>query len=625
MLATRAPTVTTGRSRDGINWFITDGRTSPKEIRTSIAIARQVLVLSHPFVALGVIATAAAVVIGVFVGGQRGTRGATTYAGLMAVLGIWSALYVGQLLEPTVGGKQVWFVLRHAMVPLIAVMFWLFAAIYTDRAELRSLRVLGPILVVGSGLTVGVIANPAGLYWADLGARTAGQLRILVVTFGPLFWANLLFMATVVGGGHAAIVGMLKNTFTGYRTHLAMMTVAGGFEFLLVLVWLSDHLAAVPSLNPWPHVQLTTYGATLVALPLGWSYVNDALFDIQPVAKQTVIENMDDAVFVVDETGMVRFTNPRANRLLGRPEGATIEREPVDDVFAETPELASGYRAGTEGQSADGESTSSIEYTVDSETRYFDLRVSEIANSMGDPTGVVMVARDVTEARRRSEQLEARTEQLEERNAQLDDFRQFVSHDIRNPIQIASGYIELARQDGDEAYLDRTAAAIDRMDEMITDLHELTRVDQASLDLDAVGVERVVREAWATVDTDRATLAIHGGVVVRADEEYLRHVFENLIVNAIDHGRPTDAAVQSTLTIGVGPLDDGFYVEDDGVGIPPEERDSVLDHGYTTASEGTGLGMSIVQTVVEAHGWKIRVTESESGGARFEVTGVDTA
>jgi signal transduction histidine kinase len=78
------------------------------------------------------------------------------------------------------------------------------------------------------------------------------------------------------------------------------------------------------------------------------------------------------------------------------------------------------------------------------------------------------------------------------------------------------------------------------------------------------------------------------------------------------------------VTITVGPLPDGFYVADDGPGISESERERIFDAGYSTGSDGTGLGLAIVRDVIDAHGWSIRVDESEAGGARFEVTGVET-
>ena len=79
------------------------------------------------------------------------------------------------------------------------------------------------------------------------------------------------------------------------------------------------------------------------------------------------------------------------------------------------------------------------------------------------------------------------------------------------------------------------------------------------------------------------------------------------------------------MTIRIGSLTDGFFIEDDGPGIPPEKRDQVFESGYSTAVEGTGFGLSIVQHVVESHGWTIQVTESAEGSARFEISGVELA
>lgn len=102
---------------------------------------------------------------------------------------------------------------------------------------------------------------------------------------------------------------------------------------------------------------------------------------------------------------------------------------------------------------------------------------------------------------------------------------------------------------------------------------------------------------------------------VRADRSRLRQLVANLLRNAVAHGG-------ETVTITVGELDEGFYVEDDGPGIPQKTLDTVFEGGYSTSEDGTGFGLSIVKQVAEAHGWTVGVTEGANGGARFEITGV---
>jgi signal transduction histidine kinase len=118
---------------------------------------------------------------------------------------------------------------------------------------------------------------------------------------------------------------------------------------------------------------------------------------------------------------------------------------------------------------------------------------------------------------------------------------------------------------------------------------------------------------------------------IPADESRLRQLLENLIRNAVEHSSTSPPASREDavehgsedVTITVGALEDGFYVADDGVGIPESEREKVFESGYTTAEEGTGIGLGLVAEIADAHGWEVRLTESESGGARFEFTGVD--
>ncbi len=107
----------------------------------------------------------------------------------------------------------------------------------------------------------------------------------------------------------------------------------------------------------------------------------------------------------------------------------------------------------------------------------------------------------------------------------------------------------------------------------------------------------------------------------------------NLLRNSVEHGStraqaPSDRTAEhdeENLTVRVGTVEDtdrhGFYVADDGPGIPSEDREQVFEGGYSTGENGTGFGLKIVQRIAEVHGWTVTATESEAGGARFEVTG----
>lgn len=208
------------------------------------------------------------------------------------------------------------------------------------------------------------------------------------------------------------------------------------------------------------------------------------------------------------------------------------------------------------------------------------------------------------------------TEKLHHQNKRLDEFVSVVSHDLRNPLSVAVGRLELIRQECDNEHLDAIGRAHDRMETLISDLLTLAREGESAIGLTTVDLAELTQNSWGNVDTGHATLDVTLSGTIRADEGRLKQLFENLIRNAIQHGG-------DGVTVTVGVSNGGFYVEDDGPGIPEEELDDVFAAGYSTSDSGTGFGLSIVKRVVEAHGWEITVTEGSDGGARFEITDVE--
>lgn len=244
--------------------------------------------------------------------------------------------------------------------------------------------------------------------------------------------------------------------------------------------------------------------------------------------------------------------------------------------------------------------------------------------------GTAGVVRDITDRKEREQR-------LRRQNERLDQFAGVVSHDLRNPLNVILSRLELARRTGDTAHFDAIEHAGNRMERLIEDLLTLARDGQTVGEVEPVALERAAETAWQNVETNEATLSCDGGADrFLADSDRLASLLENLFRNAVEHGStsprsqaPEDAVEHggTNVEIRVGTIDctedTGFYVADDGPGIPPEERDDVFEHGYSNSQNGTGLGLVIVDGIVDAHDWSITVTESEMGGARFEITDID--
>lgn len=213
-------------------------------------------------------------------------------------------------------------------------------------------------------------------------------------------------------------------------------------------------------------------------------------------------------------------------------------------------------------------------------------------------------------------ELEQANDRLERKNEQLDQFVDIASHDLRNPVNVAQGRLEIAREESDSEHLRKADDALTRMNTLINDLVSLTKAGDQIEAVAPVDLGAVSRSAWGGVETKEASLTVEADGEIYADESRLRQVLENLFRNAIQHGG-------EGVTVTVGRLGDGFYVEDTGAGIPDDLRGQVLEDGVTTGGEGVGLGLSIVEQISTAHGWKIGVEESAEGGARFEFIDVE--
>lgn len=208
-----------------------------------------------------------------------------------------------------------------------------------------------------------------------------------------------------------------------------------------------------------------------------------------------------------------------------------------------------------------------------------------------------------------------RERQLAQRNERLNDFASVVSHDLRNPLNIATGHIELAREMAEpDDHLDKIETSLERMEDLIEDLLARARGDQ-DLDREPLSLAEVVHEAWNGVDTVDATLKIERDANLDADADRLQQLFENLFRNSVEHGG-------EEVQIRVGAQENGFFVADDGPGIPEDKRDEIFDQGVSHSEEGTGYGLAIVTDIVDGHGWSIAVDESGSGGALFTISDI---
>ncbi|WP_276258410.1 PAS domain S-box protein [Haloglomus litoreum] len=344
-----------------------------------------------------------------------------------------------------------------------------------------------------------------------------------------------------------------------------------------------------------------------------------------------LVEAMGDGVYALDADGCFEMFNERMvelsgysrEELQGRYAGDVMTEAGLETVEAAIQSLLDGetdsVTVEVQAKRADGE--------VVPRELTLTLQPTEPGESFAGTVGVV---HDITDRVKRERELEAQNERLEA-------FAEIVSHDLRNPLTVVEGHVELARELAEEGasgeelvpQLEAIADATDRMLSMTGDLLTLSRQGDTVGERHPVALAPLARDVWSTLDTGAATLETRDPGQVEADRTRLEQLLANLLENAVEHGStdgqsspddpvetPADGADEG-LTVTVVGTADGFAVTDDGPGVPQEDRDDVFERGYST-EQGTGVGLAIVRTVAEAHGWTVTVGESAAGGARFE-------
>ncbi len=331
---------------------------------------------------------------------------------------------------------------------------------------------------------------------------------------------------------------------------------------------------------------------------------------------ETITEAVGDPVYTLDAEGTFTFVNEAFEPLTGYTPAELDGRHVSMIITDDDVERGREHIAGL----LDDPDRRAIRYEIEVGTKAGATIPCEVHIALlppdddGNFRGTAGIVRDISERKRREDRLEA--------------FASVVSHDLQNRLSVIDGRAELALETGDMEHVEAIKRATSKMESMTENLLALSRQGETVGETHSTALDVIAHEAWDGVDTSNGTLTVETSGTIEADPDRLESLFENLFRNAMEHatsqvatepGSPGDAGgSESTVHVRVVETDKGFAVEDDGPGIPPDERDVVFDRGYTSDEHGTGYGLSIVRRIAEAHGWDVSLTESESGGARFE-------
>jgi PAS domain S-box-containing protein len=534
---------------------------------------------------------------------NRETPGAGALAAANVAIGLWSA----SLLGISLAGQTLSLVfLRTMYVGIVIVVFsvFVFGLEYTGRERYVTPVTLA-VLSIHPVVTVGLaVVNPGGVFFPNIEQSISVFISDTDDLWGPAFYAHTLYSYLLLSALAAMILDLLirsdRPLYRGQAAALLLATVA-----------------------PWGLNVITLFGPVeFDATPLGFivatslftvAIVRYRLIDITPIAREKLIDNVRDGMFVVDTDDQILDANQAYADLTGVEVDSLVGTQ-VTTLFEGVPKMQAAYEEMT---AEPVQSERQLSYS----NRYVNVDATPIHDDRDRHVGWLFLVNDITELTQRERDLEQQIEKL-------DQFAGIVSHDLRNPLNVAQGYVEHAQATGDLSHLDETVDAMERMEAIIQDALALARGGEDVTEPDEISLAATAQAAWENVDTAGATLSTTDGTIV-ADATRLQRLLENLFRNSIEHGVPTTDGEQRAsdhrVEVGVEPADSDtvtVFVADNGVGIPDGKLDKVFESGYTTNDNGTGLGLAIVEQIASAHGWEVSAAHSDTGGARFEIRDV---
>lgn len=494
---------------------------------------------------------------------------------------------------------------------LMTASLVLFALAYSGRPEFATRRVAGMLLALPVALYPVAFAN--GVILDAVGAVVGVSLN-LTAAFDPWLAVEPLVLGYIYVLLAASSILLLAFLLTSRLPH---PEVAVLWLLALVLPWTINGLyvtGAIPPLGP-AMIDPTPFGFVGLAAVGFLAMRRSESVTMAPLARAYVVDHLTVGILVVDRAGAIVDANEHARILLDEPSdlvGRELERvlqSVVQDGATEGPEEAADAETVIDQisdtvlpmETRDGPREIAVETTP--------LRPAT-AGDVGSTDSYGLVLRDVTERISREATLERQTEQLEVLN-------QVIRHDIRNDMQVVGGLTELLDEhvapDGREylATIRERATYVVELTRTVGNLTDAILADEVDLEpiaLDAV-LEREIEAVEASYGSATITAGELPAVAVRANE-MLASVFRNLLQNAIVHNPDAEPTVAVSVSEGAGAV--VVRVADDGPGIPRERREMLFARGERgDASEGSGLGLYLVETLVDQYGGDVWV---ESAG-----------
>lgn len=556
--------------------------------------------------------------------------GATYLVLLMLAVAIWSAFVALEFASVEASTKIWWSKLSYLGAVSVSPLWFLFALSYSQQASwLKNRWVILLWILPLSTFLLALTNEFHGLIWPKIYPYSGLLGAPLVYEHGIAFYVYIVYGYLLMLLGTVLLIRTTLHTSQLYRQQVAAILISAAIP------WVGNFLYIL-GFSPTPGLDLAPVFFTISGLLLVWGIYRYQILDLVPVARDAMVENMNEGLLVLDNHEKIVDLNPAASRLLNVNNKHMIGK-PVTQLLADWPMLL----AKSQGSSHPQE----INLTGD---QWLELLISPLQAKRPRLSGWLVVLRDITTRTKAEATLIEYTRELESRNAELDTFSHTVAHDLKNSLSVLvnsssllDAYLEKMDRQQITALTQANIRTANKMANIIDELLLLANLrKKAELTVNPLDMEAIVSEALSRLvdESSERHAQIHipdEWPVALGYAPWVEEVWVNLINNALKYGStppridigydPQISSPRATPEAQVGDWQRQvrFWVQDNGIGVKPEDQSrlfiefSRLDQVHT---EGHGLGLSIVRRIVEKLGGIVGVESQPGQGSRFYFT-----